>query len=223
MFRRITALAGGVILAAAMALAGATWANAATPQCTAVLGNACGSWNAEVPGLPDLDVLGGAAVSGNSLIVFTRSATDKAEDFIIVHVNPAAVSKYDVTGGLHNYTQGVTTPLPGSVAIEYAPKGVPSGYFVSSVNPNGFAATQLRAGSNNVTQFNPYQAFVEKDTGNPGDGQFVTFAESVNNHLLTDPRNGGSIGAVGARVHVTTSGGNGTTIRTGQLWGQNGA
>src|SRR6267154_1032983 len=96
MFRRTFALAGGAVLAAAMATAAATWVQAATPACTAVAGSACGSWNAEVPGLPDLDVLGGAAVSGNVLIVFTRTSHDRAEDFMVQPVDTTQHSKYDI-------------------------------------------------------------------------------------------------------------------------------
>lgn len=216
MIRRIAALTAGAILTAGLALAGATWANAATPQCTAVVGNACGSWNAEVPGLPDLDVLGGAAVSGNSLIVYTRTNHDKAEDFAVQVVAPAAVSKYTVTG-VHSFTVGVTTPPVNSVVIRYTPFGVDSGLCVSTVNPDGFAAAQLRPCSNNLTQFNPYQTF--QSSAADGDGTFVQFTEVINVNVMTDPANGGSIGTVGHRVHVIFAH---NFHHTGQLWGQNG-
>ena len=212
-----------IALAAALALAvlGVTaWmaggADAATPACTAVVGNACGSWNAEVPGLPDLDVLGGAAVSGNSLIVFTRTSHDKAEDFAVQVVAPAAVSKYTVTG-VHSFTVGVTTPPVNSVAIRYTPFGHDSGLCVSTVNPDGFAAAQLRPCSNNLTQFNPFQTFVSSAAD--GDGTFVQFTEVINGNVMTDPANGGSIGVIGHRVHVTFAH---NFHHTGQLWGQNG-
>src|SRR6266581_2084677 len=127
MHRRFIALAAAL----ALAVLGVTaWmvggVDAATPACTAVVGNACGSWNAEVPGLPDLDVLGGAAVSGTAIIVFTRTSHDKAEDFAIQVVAPAAVSKYTVAG-VHGFTVGVTTPPVNAVAIRYTPSGVDSG------------------------------------------------------------------------------------------------
>jgi hypothetical protein len=217
MFRRIAATAAATTLAAVLAVAGATWAGAATPACTAVLGNACGSWNAEVPGLPDLDVLGGAAVSGNAIIVFTRTSHDRAEDFAVQVIAPAAVSKYTVAG-VHSFTAGVTTPPANAVAIRYTPLGVDSGLCVSTVNPDGFAAAQLRPCSNNITQFNPYQAFVSSAAD--GDGTFVQFTEVINGNVMTDPANGGSIGVVGNRVHVVFAH---NFRHTGQLWGQNGA
>jgi hypothetical protein len=216
MIRRIAALAAGATLTATMALAGATWANAATPACTAVVGNACGSWNAEVPNLPDLDVLGGAAVSGNAIIVFTRTSHDRAEDFAVQVVAPAAVSKYTVAG-VHSFTVGVTTPPVNSVVIRYTPLGVDSGLCVSTVNPDGFAAAQLRPCSNNLTQFNPFQTFVSSAAD--GDGTFVQFTEVINGNVMTDPANGGSIGVVGNRVHVIFAH---NFHHTGQLWGQNG-
>ena len=223
MYRRIAAAAAAVTTVAALAVAGATWAHAATPQCTAVPGSACGSWNAEVPGLPDLDVLGGTAVSGNAVIVFTRTNHDKAEDFAVQPVDTTLHSKYEVAGSFGTWhTAAANTAVTGAVRIQYAPLGVPSGFCLSSVNPNGFAAVQLRACDNVSGEWNPYQTFVKKDTGNPGDGQFVTFREVINGHLLTDPDNSGGIGVKGNRVHVTFAGGTGT-IRTGQLWGQNGA
>jgi hypothetical protein len=213
--RRIIALA-----AAALAVLGTAWiagaANAATPACTAVVGNACGSWNAEVPGLPDLDVLGGAAVSGNSIIVYTRTSHDKAEDFAVQVVAPAAVSKYTVAG-VHSFTVGVTTPPVNSVVIRYTPFGVDSGLCVSTVNPDGFAAAQLRPCSNNLTQFNPYQTF--QSSAADGDGTFVQFTEVINVNVMTDPANGGSIGRIGDRVHVIFAH---NFHHTGQLWGQNG-
>jgi hypothetical protein len=214
--RRIVTWAAGAVLAAGSILTAAA-AHAATPACTAVVGNQCGSWNAEVPGLPDLDVLGAAAVSGNSLIVYTRTATDRAEDFAIQVIAPAAVSKYTVTG-VHSFTVGVTTPPANSVAIHYAPLGHDSGLCVSTVNPNGFAAAQLRPCSNGITQFNPYQTFVSSAAD--GDGTFVQFTEVINGNVMTDPANGGSIGVRGNRVHVTFAH---NFHHTGQLWGQNGA
>jgi hypothetical protein len=223
MHRRIIAPA-----AAALAVLGVTaWmaggADAATPACTAVPGNACGSWNAEVPGLPDLDVLGGAAVSGNSIIVFTRTNHDRAEDFMVQPADTTGHSKYEVAGTFGTWSTTLPNPaVPGAARIQYAPSGVPSGFCVSSVNPDGFAAAQLRPCDSTPGEWNPYQTFQLKDTGNPGDGQFVTFREVINGHLLTDPDHTGGIGVIGSRIHVTFAGGTGT-IRTGQLWGQNGA
>jgi len=222
--KRYFALAGAVAVAGGLALA-APAAQAATPGCTAVLGNACGSWNAEVPGLPDLDVQGGAAVSGNVLIVFTRTNHDKAEDFAVQAVDTTGHSKFEVAAGGFGvawHTATANTAVPGAVRIQYTPNGLASHLCLSSVNPNGFASVQLRPCDDTVGEFNPYQTFKKVDTGNPGDGQFVTFREIINAHLLTDPRNDGSIGTVGHRVQVRFAGGSGT-VHTGQLWGQNGA
>jgi len=210
------ALGGAVMFAAS--------ASAATPGCTAVPGVACASWNAEVPGLPDLDVLGGAAVSGNAVIVYTRSATDKAEDFRVQPVDTTLHSKYDVAGTFGSWSKTLANSLvTNAVRIQYAPFGVASGFCLSSVNPNGFASVQLRVCDNTSGEWNPYQTFQKKDTGVPGDGQFVTFTEVINGHLLTDPANNGSIGVKGDRVQVKFAGGNGAVIHTGQLWGRNGA
>jgi hypothetical protein len=200
-------------------------ASAATPGCTAVPGVACASWNAEVPNLPDLDVQGGAAVSGNVLIVFTRTNHDKAEDFRVENVDTTQHSTFDVSGSFNGgvvwHTASANVAVPGAVRIQYSPNGVASGLCVSSVNPNGFASAQLRHCAD-AGLFNPYQTFQRTDTGNPGDGQFVTFREVINGHLLTDPKNDGSIGVKGARIQVKFSGGTGT-VHTGQLWGRNGA
>ena len=216
MFRRIAAPAAGAILTASVAVTGATAAHAATPACTAVVGNACGSWNAEVPGLPDLDVLGGAAVSGNSLIVFTRTNHDKAEDFAIRVIAPGAVSRYTVTG-VNSYTTGVTHAPVNSVQIRYTPNGVDSGLCVSTVNPDGHAAAQERPCSDGIAVFNPYQTFTSSAAD--GDGTFVQFTEVINGNVMTDPANGGSVGRIGDRVHVIFAH---NFHHTGQLWGQNG-
>lgn len=211
---------------AGLAVAGtALAAGASTAQCDAA-GNGCASYNAEVPGLPDLDVLGRVAASGQPLIVFPRSATDPAEDFVVQVVPTGTATSFIGTGP-------ATLPAPPAgqtnVRIQYAPRGVLSGYCVSSVNPNGFATAQLRhcdseGTSNNpsTTTYNPYQTFIRHDTGNPGDGQFLTFEEVINHHLLTDPKNDGSVGVVGARVQVKFAGST-AAIHTGQLWGKNGA
>lgn len=208
--RRYFALAGAAAVVAGGVAFAAPAAQAATPQCTAVLGHQCGSWNTEVPGLPDLDVLGGAAVSGNSLIVFTASSSDKAEDFAVQNVNVAtAANKYPGTGP-------ASAPA-GSVMIRYAPRGLDSGLCVSTVNPNGLSAAQLRPCSNGTTQFNPYQTFVSGVAS--GDFTAVKFAEIVHGYVMTDPANNGSIGTVGNRVHVrfmTDAG------HTGQFWSQTG-
>ncbi len=223
--KRLAVLAGSVLVAGGLAVALTSGtAKAATAACTAVPGVACASWNAEVPGLPDLDVQGGAAVSGNAVIVYTRSATDKAEDFRVQAVDTTLHSKYEVTGTFGAWHQTLPNALvTNAVRIQYAPFGAPSGFCLSSVNPNGFASVQLRACDNTSGEWNPYQTFQKKDTGVPGDGQFVTFTEVINGHLLTDPANNGSIGVKGDRVQVTFAGGNGAVIHTGQLWGRNGA
>jgi hypothetical protein len=216
MYRRIAALAAGAILTASVAVTGAT-AYAATPGCTAIALAGCGSWNAEVPGTPDLDVLGGAAVSGNSIIVFTRTNHDKAEDFAVRVIAPGAVSKYTVSG-VNSYTAGVTHAPVNSVMIRYTPNGVDSGLCVSTVNPDGHAAAQERPCSDGTAVFNPFQTFVSSAAD--GDGTFVQFTEVINGNVMTDPANSGSIGTIGHRVHVTFAH---NFHHTGQLWGQNGA
>jgi hypothetical protein len=205
-----------IALPAAMALAvlGVTaWiagaAGAATPACTAVPGPVCGSWNAEVPGLPDLDVFHGAAFSGNGLIMFTRTSSDRAEDFTVQVVPAGSTSTYP---GVH----AAVAPA-GAVRIEYTPFGVATDLYVSTVNPNGLTAVQLRHGDDVPGTYNPFQTFVQASAA--CDGTCFTFAEVIHGMLLTDPRNGGSTGVVGHRVHVLVKPADGTS---GQLWGQNG-
>lgn len=217
-FRRATWAVVTAILACGLALVIPQAARAATPGCTAVLGHLCGSWNAEAPNLPDLDVSGAAANSGTSVIVYTRTSTDKAEDFAVQNVSPAATSKYTVSGTAHSFTAGVTTAPTGSVVIQYTPNGVASGMCVSTVNPDGFAAAQLRPCSNNTTQFNPFQTFTSAVA--TGDFTAVQFTEVINGNVMTDPANNGSIGTVGHRVHVTFAHNHSAT---GQFWGQNGS
>jgi len=232
--KRYFALAGAVAVAGGLAFAAAPAAQASTHACD-IAPTGCVSLNAEVPGLPDLDALGGGVGhSGQAVIVFTRSSTDKAEDFVFTRLDTsgsgtARQSTFDVTGTYSGHLT-LATPLSvipntattKAVQIEYAPLGVRSTYCVSSVNPNGFASVQLRKCNTDPTKFNPYQTFQMKDTGNPGDGQFITFTEVINGHLLTDPRNDGGIGVVGNRVQVKTTGSGTGTIHTGQLWGFNG-
>lgn len=217
--RRI-AWAAAAVLAAGLAVGSSGVAHASTAACDAVAPpGTCASWQSEVPNRPDLDVSGGALVSGTPIIVYTRSSTDKAEDFRIVPVNVAtATSRYTVTGGAHSFTQGSTGAPVGSFSIEYDPKGVPSHLCISTVNPNGFADAQLRGCSNNSTVFNPFQTFTKDDTGVKGDGQFVKFIEVINGYVMTNPNNNGSIGTVGNRPHVSFRADHSFT---GQLWGQN--
>ena len=231
--RRIT-WAAATVLAAGLALALPTAAKASTHACDIAL-TGCQSLNAEVPGLPDLDVQGAAAFSGNVAIMFTRSSTDRAEDLVFTRLDNtgsglARTSTFDVTGAtypgaittasrLDSRTNGLTAKV---VQIEFAPLGVRSGLCLSSVNPNGFASAQWRHCNTDPAKFNPYQSFQMKDTGNPGDGQFIIFTEVINGHLLTDPANNGSIGVKGARIQVKFAGTTGL-IHTGQLWGLNGA
>ena len=231
--KRLLGTAAALVLGTGLAVAGAATASASTHACD-IAPTGCVSLTAEVPGLPDLDVQGGAAVSGNVLIAFTRSSTDKAEDFVFTRLDNSGSglgrqSTFVVTGSysgaltlvspLSSVTNGTTAK---AVQIEYAPLGVRSGLCVSSVNPNGFASVQLRHCNTDPTKFNPYQTFQMKDTGNPGDGQFIVFTEVINGHLLTDPANDGSIGVKGARVQIKTTGSGSGTIHTGQLWGFNG-
>lgn len=217
MFNKIKTAVLATGVAAAGLVVAAMPAGAATPGCTAVAGNACGSWNAEVPGLPDLDVQGGAAVSGNVLIAFTRSSHDKAEDFGVQVISPGATSKYTVNGD-NDFTQNSTTTPTNGVAIRYMPNGVDSGLCISTVNPNGHAAAQLRPCSNGTTQFNPFQTF----TSPVADGDFtaVQFTEVINDNVMTDPANNGSIGVKGNRVQIIFAYNH---HHTGQAWGQNGA
>ena len=168
-----------------------------------------------MPGLPDLDVTGGAAVSGNGIIVFTRTNTDKAEDFMVQPVSSGSVSKHTVG----TFTAGTTTPgAADGVQIRYAPNGVASAFRVSTVNPNGHTAVQLRACDTVASEFNPFQAF--HSAAAVGDGTFVSFREVISNYALTDPKGNASIGVKGHRVHVITAS---YTGRSGQLRGRNGA
>ena len=214
--RRLGLIAVPALAAAGLAF-GAPAAHAATPQCTAVLGHQCGSWNTEVPGLPDLDVLGGAAVSGNALIVFKPSSNDKAEDFAVQTIGVAATSKYTVSGSSHSFSAGLTTAPAGSVMIRYTPFGLDSGLCVSTVNPNGLSAAQLRPCSNGTTQFNPFQTFTSAEA--TGDFTAVQFTEVINGNVMTDTANNGSIGVPGNRVHVRFMANAG---HTGQFWSQTG-
>lgn len=200
-------------LAAAAVVGLTTWAgaaSAATPQCTAVLGNACGSWNTEVPGLPDLDVYGASATVGNALIVFTRTSHDKAEDFAVQPVDAASTNTAP--------GNGPATAGADAVRIQYTPLGVASGLCLSSVNPDGHAAAQLRKCDTTAGTFNPWQTFTK--SGAVGDFTAVQFTENIGHNVLTDPANGGSIGVVGHRVHVIFAV---NVHATGQFWGQNGA
>jgi hypothetical protein len=212
--RLLLGLSAPALIAGSVALS--TPAQASTAQCDAVLPHGtCASWQSEVPGRPDLDVLGGAAVSGNSLIIFPQSRTDKAQDFMVVNVSPTATAKFTTTG-VHAYIAGSTMIGAGAVEIEYAPKGVASGLCVSTVNPNGHADAQLRGCSNATTTFNQFQTF--RSGAAQGDGTFIQFKEVINDNLMTNPANNGSVGKVGDRVHVSFRAANGST---GQLWGQN--
>lgn len=212
---RAALLAGGGALALAAGVAAAPGAGAATPGCTLVPATLCGSWNAEVPGLPDLDVAGsGPGVSGQAIIMFTRTNHDKAEDFELVTEPPTDTSSYTVGP----WTTATALGFTDAVSIAYAPDGVQSGFCLSTVNPNGNTAVQLRHCNVTVGKFNPFQTF--RSAAALGDGTFVSFREVINSFALTDPRNGGSIGTIGHRVHVVTRSWTGTS---GQLWGQNGA
>ena len=204
-------LGGGAALASS--------AGASTHACDTAL-NGCRSIQSEVPNRPDLDVQGGASVVGNVLIVYTRSATDKAEDFVVRTHLTTDTSTANV-GGLTTTTTltdrfGVTS---SAVSLEYAPLGVPSHLCLSSVNPNGHASVQLRPCNNVSNKFNPWQTFNVTDNG-AADGQFVNYEEPINHLLMTNPRNDGSIGVKGARIQVRFAHDNGTT---GQLWGKNNA
>lgn len=216
--RRYFALAGAVAVAGGLAVsAGATSASASTHACDTAL-NGCRSIQSEVPNRPDLDVQGGAANVGNVLIVYTRSATDKAEDFVPVAHAGSDTSTVAV-GSLTTASTLTSISFTNAVSLEYAPLGHRSGLCLSSVNPNGHASVQLRLCNTVANKFNPWQTFKVDDTG-VFDGQFVTYTEPINNLVMTNPANNGSIGVKGARIQVKFAHTNGTT---GQLWGKNNA
>jgi hypothetical protein len=210
MFNKLKTLVPVAVgVAAAGVLAFAAPAHAATPGCTAVPLTGCVSLNTEVPNLPDLDVQGGGATVGNVLIVYTRTSHDKAEDFMVQDVNP----------GLTNIsTQGPPTSPVHSVRIRYAPNGVPSTLCLSSVNPDGHAAVQLRLCDTNPATFNPWQTFTSAAA--TGDFTAVQFTENIGGNVLTDPANNGSIGVKGARIQVRFEA---NVHHTGQFWSANGA
>lgn len=216
---RYFALAGTLAAAGGLALAAAPVAHASTHACDTAL-NGCRSIQSEVPNRPDLDVQGGAANVGNVLIVFTRSATDKAEDFVVrthltTDTSTAVVSGSSITTSTTLTDRfGVTS---SAVSLEYAPLGVPSHLCLSSVNPNGFASAQLRPCNNVANKFNPWQTFNVTDFG-AADGQFVSYTEPVNHRVLTNPANNGSIGSKGHRIQVKFANDHSAT---GQLWGKN--
>lgn len=215
LIRKIRRLAALAAVAAIPALGLALPASAATPACTAVPGHACGSWNSEVPNLPDLDVAGAASNPGTSVIVFTRTTHDKAEDFSVRTVADDSTSTFPTVTD----TFGGTVPVgANAVRVEYTPNGVASNLCLSSVNPNGFANVQLRPCDNSATTYNPFQTF--QSAVATGDFTAVQFAEVIHHLVLTNPANNGSIGTVGHRVHVTFASNH---HATGQVWGQNGA
>jgi hypothetical protein len=215
MFKRYFSIAATAAIVPAAIVASALTANASTHACDTAL-NGCRSIQSEVPNRPDLDVQGGASVVGNVLIVFTRSATDKAEDFVPVAHAGSDTSTVAV-GGLTTATTLTSISFTNAVSLEYAPLGVRSGLCLSSVNPNGFASVQLRNCNTVANKFNPWQTFKVDDTG-VFDGQFVTYTEPINHRVMTNPANNGSIGVKGARIQVKFANSNGTT---GQLWGKN--
>lgn len=203
-------LGGGAVLASS--------AGASTHACDTAL-NGCRSIQSEVPNRPDLDVQGGAANVGNVLIVYTRSATDRAEDFVVrthltTDTSTANVGTVTTTSTLTDRFGG---PTSSAVSLEYAPNGVPSHLCVSSVNPNGFASVQLRPCNALPNKFNPWQTFNVTDFG-AADGQFVNYTEPINHLVMTNPKNNGSIGVKGARIQVKFATDH---HATGQLWGKN--
>jgi len=54
-------------------------------------------------------VLGGAAVSGNAIIVFTRTSHDKAEDFMVRTSARLPPRSSRSLGSSHSFVQNVTT------------------------------------------------------------------------------------------------------------------
>jgi hypothetical protein len=215
--RRCFALAGTLAAAGGLALAATPAAQASTHACDLAL-NGCRSIQSEVPNRPDLDVQGGARVVGNAIIVYTRSATDKAEDWVPVAHLVTDTSTVAV-GGLTTASTLASISFTNAVSLEFAPFGVRSGLCLSSVNPNGFASTQLRPCNTVPNKFNPWQTFQVTDYG-AADGQFVTYTEPINHLVMTNPRNDGYIGTVGHRIQVKFAV-PGSPLRTGQLWGKN--
>jgi hypothetical protein len=217
--RILVPVLAGATAVAAFAMAPA--AGASTHACD-IAGNGCRSIQSEVPLRPDLDVQGGAKVVGNAIIVYTRSATDKAEDWVVVAHLTTDTSTAVVSGTTITTATTLTDRFgatSSAVSLEFAPFGVRSGLCLSSVNPNGFASTQLRTCNTLPNKFNPWQTFNVTDFG-AADGQFVTYTEPINHYVMTNPRNDGYIGVKGARIQVKFAPA-GTPLHTGQLWGKN--
>lgn len=208
----VAAVAGGLLLAPA--------AGASTIQCDTAL-NGCRSIQSEVPLRPDLDVQGGAKFVGNAIIVYTRSATDKAEDWVVRTHLVTDTSTANV-GSISTTTTLAILSFTNAVSLEFAPFGVPSGLCLSSVNPNGFASVQLRLCNTVAGKFNPWQTFNVTDFG-AADGQFVTYTEPIHSLVMTNPRNDGYIGVKGARIQVRFAHAGSPNLFTGQLWGKNNA
>jgi hypothetical protein len=214
--RRYFALAGAAAVAGGLAFAAPGVAQASTHACDTAV-NGCRSIQSEVPNRPDLDVQGGAKVVGNAVIVYTRSATDKAEDFVPVAHLVTDTSTANVGSITTTTTLGADLGFTNSVSLEYAPLGVRSGLCLSSVNPNGHASVQLRPCNTVASKFNPWQTFNVTDFG-AADGQFVSYTEPINGLVMTNPANNGSIGVKGARIQVKFAH---DFHHTGQLWGKN--
>ena len=217
MFKHFKTLVVATGVAAAGLTVAALPAGASTHACDTAV-NGCRSIQSEVPNRPDLDVLGAPLhpASGNPVIVFTRSTTDRAEDFVPVAHLTSDTSTAEV-GSIHVTTTLASLGFTNAVNLEYAPNGVRSGLCVSSVNPNGHASVQLRNCNTTGNKFNPWQTFQVTDNG-AADGQFVTYTEPINGLLMTNPANNGSIGVKGARIQVKFAADH---HATGQLWGKN--
>jgi hypothetical protein len=213
--KRLALLAGVTLVAGGLAVGLSGTAKASTHGCDIAL-NGCRSIQSEVVNRPDLDVQGGAKVVGNAIIVFPRSATDKAEDWVVVTHAGADTSTVAV-GSLTTATTLTSIGFTNAVSLEFAPLGVRSGLCLSSVNPNGFASAQLRTCNAVASKFNPWQTFKVDDTG-VFDGQFVKYIEPINNRVLTNPANNGNVGTVGHRIQVKFANDHSFT---GQLWGKN--
>jgi hypothetical protein len=136
MIRRITALAGGVILAATMALAGATWASATTLTCTHTAGATtvpigCGGIQSALAshGTLDLAVLGTGTATGNyfnsPVGVRLDSQSSVREDFTVFAVGGA------ITGGPGNL---------GKYVAMYTPDGKIPGFTVQPAANTSFTA-----------------------------------------------------------------------------------
>lgn len=176
----------GFALGTSFGLAGT--AHAASPQCAAAL-NGCQSFNVPLKGGFDLDALnwGINPQTGTSyndeVAVWSQASAGRAADFVQVPVNSTVVSS------------GPAVPSAASTHpffIEFAPKGVLSGYCVSTITDaqGAYARLRLCAANASSSSFNPWQSFVEIPQGD-GFFQFEAYGENVP-YVLNDRAWGGN-------------------------------